>query len=809
MTPQLTFRLKVRQIEQSCVFDLACSDGQEISATLKYPEKLTELYQNWQQLYRRRYELQSRAKVNHKSGSGTPIGYDWDQELRIAETALLTEFDYWLGQAELLAIRETIQRNVNSTVRKLTKREQEAICAVDVLLECHPMSLARLPWETWKLVPKNAAPTAIRIARTCIAQVASPAPINFHRRSKIRVLAILAEAPDLNHDFDQQALRSLKSITEIEFIHCSETLITTNPATQICTLKQQIAAAIADSRGWDILFFAGHSDEAAIGGGKLELAPQTTLSISEIEPQLIVAKQRGLQLAIFNSCCGLQIADSLIRLGLPQVVVMRERIQDTVAHKFLEQFCRSLSRYNDVHTAVSNACEYFASENISYPSAHLIPSLFRHPDPKVPLFRIEPSALKRFWQAWKPTRWEAIALGTLSFGSLMMPLQERLWDIRYFSQAVYRQATHQLPPATSPAITLLKIDQASIDRKGIDAYKIKPMSRAYLAELIDRLQQLNVRVIGIDYLLDGSTREDQILTTAVQTAIQQKAWFVFATRQNDVGQPIRVNSTIAKPNWILQGDIKIINWNVMLPETLNCRENCPFIHQLAIAHLLHPNPTSPQPKITTATNLQDQVNQFLNQIDATDKSLLLLQSDTTLGLQPVIDFSLPPNYTYQSIAAWDFLERPLDDPTLKALQHQIVLIGSGGYDQADDNFPMPLAVKYWRSVNNQIARNDPFVRSQVLPGANVHAYSIHHLLSQHFLLPIPTLWMLGIAAILGKGATLQIARLKNHQQQQLIVLMAGSTLVYGFICLQGYVSAAIVLPWFLPSVLFWLYVLHR
>lgn len=808
MSSQFLFRLRIRQVEQSCVFDLSTPEGQEISATLKYPEQLTDLYQNWQQIYRRRYELQSRARVGSKSGSGTPVSYDWDGELRIAETALLNEFSHWLGHAELLQIRETIQWAADLVLKQSVRGQPTATCQVNVLVECSPMLLARLPWETWRLAPKDTPAGTVRIVRTCAPPVEPPALANRVRRSKIRILAILAAAPDLNPGLDQSALRSLSPLAEIEFVHCQEAAAEVNHSARVRELKRRVADAIADERGWDLLFFAGHSDEAAMTGGKLELAAQATLSISEIEPQLRVAKQRGLQLAVFNSCCGLQIADSLIRLGLPQVVVMRERIQDAVAHKFLQQFCLSLSCSNDVHSAVLAACRYFASENISYPSAHLIPSLFRHPDPRATLFRIQPSSLQRVWQQWRPTRWEAIALGIISLLSLLAPVREVLSDVRYWSQAVYRQATQQVPPAAPPPVTLLQIDQASIDRKGIDAYKIKPMSRAYLAELVDRLRQLQVRVVGIDYLLDGATKEDPLLAAAVQSAIQQRTWFVFATRQNEAGQPIQTTPAIAKPNWRLQGDIDILGWDVMLPVTSDCRETCPFAYQLALAQILQTEQRSPQPQIRPVENLQHQVSRYLAQDDGSTKvSALLQQLNPTLGLQPVIDFSLPPNQVYQTLAAWDFLERPLADATLKALQQQVVIIASGGYDQADDNFPIPLAVQYWRSVKNQSTTDQQRVRSQVFPGATAHAYTLHHLLTQHRLLWIPDLWLIGIAVIVGKGVGQLLIARKLKQRQVLLVSASGATLAYGFICLQSYIFAAVILPWFLPSALVWLYIL--
>jgi len=354
----------------------------------------------------------------------------------------------------------------------------------------------------------------------------------------------------------------------------------------------------------------------------------------------------------------------------------------------------------------------------------------------------------------------------------------------------------------------LQIDQASIDRKGIDAYKIKPMSRAYLAELVDRLHQLQVRVVGLDYLLDGSTKEDPLLATAVRSAIQQQTWFVMATQHNEVGQPVQVTPAIAKPDWLLQGNVELIGWDVMLPATPECQENCPFAYQLAVAQTLQADQNSPQPHLQPVQSLQNQVSLYLEQQRAsTQASKLLQQLKAPLGLQSVLDFSLPPGQVYQTLAAWDFLERPLEDTTLRALQKQVVIIASGGYDQADDNFPMPLAAQYWHSVKNQSALDQKRGRSQVFSGATHHAYMLHHLLTQHRLFEIPNLWLIGVAVILGKGTKQLIISKKTKQRQVVFLLAGGATLVYGVVCLQSYIAAAVILPWFLPSTLFWFYIL--
>jgi hypothetical protein len=812
-----TFRLKVRRVEQSCLFDLSDEAGQELSATLGYDESLTELYQNWQQLYSRRYTLAARARVVKKGSSATPPAYDWDQELKLAETALLQAFDRWLGQAALLEIRERIQREI---------KLDSLASFVEIWLDCSPIDLARLPWEAWKLAPKDAPSGTVRLARTVFSGVASPLLERGHYRSKVRVLAIFADASDLKQDFDLQALQQLHGVAEIETLHCQVNPQLAQPSQQVAALKQQVAEAIADDRGWDVLFFAGHSDEAASTGGTLELAPNVSVSIVELTPLLTQAKQRGLQLAIFNSCSGLHIANSLIQLGLSQVIVMRERIQDQVAHEWLMQFCRNLATYQTVHQALIGACDYLTTEQLAYPSAYLIPSLFRHPDRHTSLFQIEPSPLKRVWQTWRPTRWQAATFGIISLVSWMTPIQDVLSDHRYWIQALYRHHTGQLTATAPPPVTIVSINQDSIDRNNIDIYKVKPIDRTYLAKLIDRLQALQVNVIGIDYFLDGSTNQDPVLAKSLRSAVQQQqTWFVFASSRNDAGQEIRVSQQLASPRWTLQGEVEFLNWQVMLPAQVPCRVHCPFAYQLALIHTLNQAaPNLPQPSLQSSSGLQSQLVNYLGQ-SQDDRGLIPLANSThspqaktldflqqpklPLGLQPVIDFSLPPHQVYQSIAAWDFLERSLNDPALQSLREQVVIVASGGYDQADDNFSVPLAIDYWRTVHDRYANEALMVNnntSRVFTGGEAHAYAAHHLLTRHLLLQVPTFWMVMFATGLGKVIIVLLMRQKNKQRQRSLFILSGTTIFYGLISLQIYVSFSFLIPWLLPTILLWLYI---
>ncbi|MGH2414357.1 MAG: hypothetical protein ACRDEA_11855, partial [Microcystaceae cyanobacterium] len=124
-----------------------------------------------------------------------------------------------------------------------------------------------------------------------------------------------------------------------------------------------------------------------------------------------------------------------------------------------------------------------------------------------------------------------------------------------------------------------------------------------------------------------------------------------------------------------------------------------------------------------------------------------------------------------------------------------------GVTPGADNFPAPLAVAYWRERRGSAANSlDKFAGSEAL------AYMIHHLLAQRLVVPIPDLWTVGVAVLLGKGATLVLRKQYRGRQWRAIGL-ASATAVYGLVGLQVYLSAAVLLPWLLPSAAFWIYVL--
>lgn len=811
MTNSSMFQLRVRRIDKTCSFELSWGKNQQIEATLDYSESLTTLYKDWQRAYLSYYRSDFRGRV---AGSGTiaPIHIDWHAKLVESEAAFLYEFHRWLDHA-LRAISDEIASAANNLKQPSTQPQPKY---VDVFLTCNTIDLERLPWESWKIGAKLGLSPLIRIVRTPINITHEPAE---SRRRKPRILVILGDDTGLNKDkkpeifsVDKAALKRLLSpIADLEIEGWK-------PGENPAEIRTKISQAIADERGWDVLFFAGHSNETELTGGELMIAPGVSMSISEIKEQLNLAKQQGLQFALFNSCSGISIATSLIDLGLSQVAVMREPIHNDVAQLFLVRFLENLAAYKDVHEALVAACQALQLET-NYPSAYLIPSLFYRPN-TVP-FRIKPKGIKEIFRQWLPTQKQAIALTPLVLFSLLLPVQNLLLEPRLWVQAIYRDVTHQIPPTASPPVLLVSIDEKSIRRSEMSTPN--PIDRQYLAKLLNQ-SLTGAKFIGVDYILDRQqTDKDPILGQVIRNGVKQGIYFVFAETKDGKEQiGIGEKTNIASPYWSLQGSIDSFNSYIeLLPVNTSCSANCSFAYLLTAAYALNQQPSSPnlpKPNLQNKEDFRTKINNYLNHANNPNSALRFLRSQKAhsqpitefsqgfnqVWLLPLIDFSIPPNQVFESIPAWKFLELSPKELKDLELQKRIVIIAPGGYPEAgvnkygEDNSTVPMALGYWRERRKL---DNP----TVFTGSESHAYTIHHLLNQHLIIPIPDLWMMGLAALLGKGMILTLK--PKRQRQKWKIGLAIATAVYGIAGLQVYISAAVLLPWLLPSAVFLIYVM--
>lgn len=772
------FNLKVQKFEQICIFELFWGQGQRLAAEIDYPAILTQLYQNWQKAYLNFY--QSEQMRGRKVGGGMLVpAFDWHAELVKAESKFMYEFHRWLKSAELYDIREQILQ-FSATAQ-----------TVQLFLTFTRMELERFPWEVWEIGK------TIQIIRTPV-NITLPSfnQQQIKRRIRPRILAILGDNTGLNFQEEKQAVKSLSRIAEVHFVGWQ-------PGKTFTQVIQQISDAIADECGWDVLFFAGHSNETEMTGGELGIAPGLSISIKEITPQLSAAKQRGLKVAIFNSCKGINIAQSLIDLGFSQVMVMREPIHNNVAQEFMVKFLQGLGKHQNVYESAVAARQFLQLERShTYPSSYLVPSLFCHPGAQ--LYRIPAFAWKQRLRQSLPNLVEAITLtASLTIGTTVF-IQDLLLDGRMLAQAVYRDTTVQIPFSEAPPVALVEIDAISIQHEELS--QLIPMNRSYLAKLLNRLRTLNASIVGIDLIFDTPQKKpptaDEDLGKAVRQAVDANMWLIFGAdlkSNQEIG--IKESFGITNWNWTLQAYLNAYPQFVQLPDPQrDCRNACPFAYMLSLVQTANQEITDlPQPNTNRDKNLRTEFLDLVEQYENIGNLHSILQWHPPLGLQTLVDFSIPPTQVYTKIPAWKLIKNP-DTNEFPLLSQQVVLIAVssdsrlGTAKGEPDRFTTPSATYYW-------------TKQDWMTGGESLAYMTHHFLNRRMVIAIPDVWVIGIAVIIGKITAYILNEQSKISHLKITSAVLAAIVFYGIVGLQIYISAAVLLPWFLPSAVFLAYVL--
>jgi CHASE2 domain-containing sensor protein len=775
------FRLKVDKINQDCRFELSWENGQHLEPIyVTYPQELSKLYQNWQRVYKRYYHNSFRGKIAEQ-GNLPPMNLH--AQLMQAEVKLLQQLRTWLGSEKLVVIRSKIASLIKQWLQENSRFQ------INLLISCSDIELEKLPWEAWNLETEIASPVAINLLRTTKNISSYPAvPRKKNSRVRYRVLAIFGDATGLDFTEDIKTLNSLSSIAEIKTIIWSENQ-------SIDQYKIDICQAIADKKGWDMIFFTGHSDENAELGGQILIAPKTSIALQELTPYLKIAKSQGLQFALFNSCSGLNIANALIELGLNQVIILREPIQNTAAQVFLAKFIQALASEKNVNESLRETRQYLQEQkNLNYPSAYLIPSLFCHPS--ADFFAIENLSWKSCLKQWLPNRQQLLTLSFLAIISLLPPVQQNLLNQRTLLQAIYRDLTQQIPKNVNPPVVLVSIDQDSLNAANIT--EPNPLNRQYLAQIIDKLTTFKTQVIAIDYLLDRPQGDnDSILAQSIQKAREKhKTSFIFASL-NEGDQEIGIIPNLASLKEVMQGSITAFFPYLTMSE--DCYLNCPFGYLTAVSYSLKTDVI-----INDSEDYKTQILNSLYQNSSSDNLRNFLQDVQVhpltqfseylqqRWLNPILDFSLPPDTIYRIIPAHQLLK---NQESIN-LEKQVVLIASGGYSEAGidgekDYFEPPLAIAFWH----------PDIIK--LTGGEIHAYMIHHWLNQHLVIPIPDFWLVVIACILGQLIVINLESSSRFSKLLILKLITGNFL-YILLSLQVYITLKILLPWLLPSLTFWL-----
>jgi hypothetical protein len=293
----------------------------------------------------------------------------------------------------------------SESFRPIDKRLREELHpdeTIRVLIRTKNHQLQKLPWHLWDLFEYY--PKA-EVALSSIEMIRHKPTIAPTPKSTVRILAILGHSEGINIEADRQLLENL-------------------PNAKTTFLVEKTRKEINDQlweQPWDVIFFAGHSKTEG-DTGRIYINKTDSLTINELYYALRKAVERGLKLAIFNSCDGLGIAWQLGVLEIPQMIVMREQVPDQVAQEFLKYFLTAFADGKPFYLAVRQARERLHGMEGSFPCASWLPIIYENDVLEEPFLWPEPRSLRlnRWLQGRQIVLLTSLAVTSLVIGISML-----------------------------------------------------------------------------------------------------------------------------------------------------------------------------------------------------------------------------------------------------------------------------------------------------------------------------------------------------------------------------------------------------
>jgi CHASE2 domain-containing sensor protein len=464
----------------------------QMTGSLLPAPELGSLYPRWQGLYEALYARHSWRKIRVAES---------DFEIEDDESYLTD-----VSEVEFQQICQQLQHRLNSwlnteSCRNIDRQLRTRLIPTDeirVIITAEDHQLLRLPWHLWHFFEDY--PRA-ELALSLPEYTRSIKTIATNPRSTVKILAILGNGQGIDIAKDRELLEQLPHV---------ELQLLVEPNLE--ELNQQLWQP-----GWDILFFAGHSSSQE-KGHILQINPTDSLSLDQLKFGLKKAIERGLKLAIFNSCDGLEIAWNLVDLQIPQAIVMREPVSDRVAQEFLKHFLVAFSGGQSFYLSVREAREKLQGLETQFPCATWLPVICQNPaelpskweewlgndarEQQITESKI-PSAKSQIptphWQKLRHVLLSSIAVTGLMLGvrslGILQPLE--LW-------AFDRLLT--LRPTEPPDSRFLIVTISEADIQAQDPNQLRgSLSDKAFNQLLNRLEPHQPRAIGIDIYRDFAT----------------------------------------------------------------------------------------------------------------------------------------------------------------------------------------------------------------------------------------------------------------------------------------------------------------
>ncbi|MFB2770972.1 CHASE2 domain-containing protein [Pelatocladus sp. BLCC-F211] len=470
----------------------------QFTGSLPAAPELWSLYKRWQLLYQLLYEaLYPGSDWRNYTDDLEDIDIEIDEE----DVTNVSSIDFSnlcddLHKQINSWLKSEPFRHIDQKLRTKLNPDDE----IRLILATEDNQVRRLPWHLWNFFEDYQK----AIACSSILEVEQVKPLRNNPGRKIRILAVLGNSQGIDVQQDRAILEQLPG-AEIIFL--------------VEPQRQELDRWLWDKRGWDMLFFAGHGSTDAEGeSGRIHLNQTDTLTIAQLKNALKAAIARGLNLVVFNSCEGLELARELGSLQIPQMIVMREPVPDFVAQEFLKHFLEAFAHGESFYLAVREAQDKLQGLENEFPCASWLPVICQNPAaeplvwpeqrvsdrrPILPSRRILPLLLK-----------VSLVITTLAIGIRSLGILQ-LGELAAFDLLMRSRP----PEKTDPRILVVEVTEADVSAQPATERAGASLSDKALAEAMKKIERFNPRVIGLDIYRENPTKPEYAnLAKTMQTS---------------------------------------------------------------------------------------------------------------------------------------------------------------------------------------------------------------------------------------------------------------------------------------------------
>jgi CHASE2 domain-containing sensor protein len=645
----------------------------EFRGSLPAAPELSQLYRNWQILYSALYRQ-----------------YGWSVRLEIEESdvtnfsevefndlcqQLSSEINIWLNCNQFRKIDQKLRTQLNPSEE------------IRLIIATSDNLLRRLPWHLWNFFEDYPN------AEVALSSLEPQRPNKkYIKESKVKILGIFGNSKGIDIDQDKRFLEKLSSQAKINFL--------------IEPQRKELSNELWE-KGWNILFFAGHSYTHQTG--VLQINQNTNITLDKLKHGLKKAIENGLRLAIFNSCDGLGLAQALEDLHIPQVIVMREPVPDLVAQEFLKHFLTEFSSGRPLYSALREARKRLEGIEDEYPCATWLPVICQNP--------LEaPMTWQLHRKIMTPKSVLAILLTSLLVTSLVMGM--RYWGYLQSSELqafdhFMQLRSHLVTEKPDPRLLIITIDEADIQYQLSKGMQMRwSLSDQALSQLLEKLNKYQPRTIGLDIYRDGNV-EPNLATRFKQ---DDRLFFVCkVSTTDDDGETDGIPSPSMIPRERLsfsdfvEDDDNIARRQLLHltpPPKSRCTAEYAFSLQLALHYLAKENITS---TVTKESDLQINHVVFKQLKEHTSG----YQKVDASGYQMLLNYrSLPSaDKIAEQVTLRDVLDEKIPLESANFLKDRIVLIGLSAPTNTNDYWKTPFSAN---AKSNQKQIPGVFVQAQML-----------------------------------------------------------------------------------------------